>query len=267
VAPPSLLRIGFLTALGIALGTTVAGAQQNGPWDFRNPAASRLQLEQVMARYQSAAQSPAYSQRLRASAAAAADSIRTRLTEGDLRAGDRIRLTVAEQPTLTDTFTVSEGPSLVLPVVGTMDLGGVLRSELEDRIALWVDSVYRGAVVHVVLLTRIAVVGGVARPGFYALPPDALVSDAITFAGGLAPDARLTDIYVERGRSRLWDADSLQSAMRQGRTLASLRLESGDRIIVPLPGSLTRNPTAFLQVLPYLVSLPLTMVSLVQLLK
>jgi len=267
VSHRSLWKIGVGAALCTALSARVAGAQQGGPWDYRAPAASRLQLEQVLARYQAAAQSPAYSQRLRASAATVADSIRARLGDGDLRAGDRLKLTVSEQLQLTDTFAVSNGPALVLPVVGTVALAGLLRSELQDRIAARVDSVYRGAVVRVVLLTRIAIMGGVARPGFYALPPDALVPDAITFAGGLAPEAQLNGIYVERGRGRLWGADSLQGAMREGRTLADLGVESGDRIVVPMPGALMRNPTALLQFLPYLISLPLTLVSLVQLLK
>ena len=259
--------IGAAALLCAGLLAPPAAAQQGDAWDFHAPNVARQQLEQVLARYQAAAQSPAYSAAFRAVAAVKADSVRARLRDGDLHAGDRLRLTVEEQKVLSDSFTVTEGPALVLPVVGTVPLVGVLRSELQDRLTARVDSVYRDVTVQVVMLTRVAVMGGVMRPGFYSLPPDDLIPDAITVAGGLTPQAKLTDMYVERGRRRLWEGDSLQNAMRQGRTLAALGLEPGDRIVVPTPGALASNPTAFLQVLPYLVSLPLTIVSVVQLLK
>lgn len=242
------------------LSARAAGAQQSGQWDYRVPAASRQQLELVLARYQAAAQSPAYSERLRAMASTAADSIRARLTDGDLRVGDRLRLTVSEQPQLTDTFTVSEGPALVLPVIGSVALAGVLRSELQDRIAARVDSVYHNAVVHVVVLTRLAILGGVGRPGLYSFTSQALVADALTAAGGISPGAQLNDIYVERGRSRLMDADSLQILMRQGKTIGDLRLVDGDRIIVPV--SQPTNPLQTLQTFSYLLSLGLSLFTL-----
>jgi len=261
---PRLVAFAVTCELLMAPG---AFAQQHAPWDFHAPSISRVQLEDVLARYEAAAQSTAYSERVRAEAQSKADSIRARLKAGDMRVGDRLRLRVSDQALLTDTFVVSEGPVLVLPVIGSVPLEGVLRSEVEACIASRVDSVYRSAAVRVELLTRVAVMGGVARPGYYALPNDALLPDAISAAGGLAPDALLNGIYVERGLSRVWEPDSLQVAMRNGRTIADLGLQSGDRIVVPVPAELSRNPMAFLQFLPYLVSLPLTLVSLVQVLK
>ncbi|HXY20407.1 MAG TPA: hypothetical protein VEH83_10470, partial [Gemmatimonadales bacterium] len=123
-------------AAGLVLGLVVAApaaAQQPDPWDFRDPGISRQDLVQVLARYQAAAASPAYSAELRAEARSDADSIQARLRDGDMRVGDRLKLVVAEQKDLSDSFTVSQGPALVLPVVGTVPLQGVLRSELADR--------------------------------------------------------------------------------------------------------------------------------------
>ena len=264
---PGLYKVAVVALLWTAIPGSRAAAQQADPWNFRAPDISRQQLVQVLERYQAAAQSTVYGANLLAQARAAADSIRARLRDGDMHAGDRLRLTVAEQKALSDTFTVTAGPALVLPVVGSVPLAGVLRSELKDRLTRSVDSVYRDAAVQVVILTRIAIMGGVAHPGFYALAPDALIADAVTAAGGLVVDGRLTDIYIERGRGTLWQPDSLQNAMRRGMTLASLGLEPGDRIVVPVPGALSKNPTAFLQVLPYLIGLPLTLITLTQALK
>ena len=254
-----------LTFGAVLLGR-VAEAQQADPWDYRAPGISRQQLEGVVARYEAAAQSTAYSEALRARVRADADSARARLVGGDLRVGDRLRISVEGQPQLADTAAVvTAGPALVMPGIGTVALGGVLRSEVEAQLSQSVDRVYRGAVARVRLLTRVAVVGGVARPGFHALPSDALVDDAITAAGGLAGDSRLQDVYVERGRERLWDSDSLQVAMRARRTLGDLGIQDGDRIVIP-PPSLPRDPYRNIQMITALTSVPLSIFAILQLL-
>ncbi len=229
--------------------------------DYRAPGLTRQQLEQQQARLDAAARSPAYSEALRTRARADADSVRLRLRDGDFRVGDRILLSVEEQPTLAaNTLVVSTGPQLVMPQLGTVPLAGVLRSEAEALVARSVDRVYRGAVVHVRLLTRLAVIGGVGRPGFYSLSDEALIADVITAAGGPAPDAQLFEIYAERGRSRLWQPDSLQAAMQEGRTIAQLGLKDGDRIVVPRTGRV--NWETALRVVGYAITIPASIFAL-----
>lgn len=252
-------------ALGFALlAARPAAAQQNDPWDFRSRDATRSQLEQALVRYQAAATSTAYSDALRAQAARDADSIRIRLRDGDIRPGDRLRLTVEGQTTLSDSFAVSAGPALVLPVVGVINLKGVLRSELESRIAASVDSVYRNVTVRVELLTTLMAIGGVVKPGFYAMKTDAPIEDLISAAGGLGPTAAFSQAVIQRGRKVIFNADSVQVFMSERRTIASLGLRPGDQLYVPTVTP--RDPEMLVRTLSYVVTLPISLYTLYQLL-
>jgi len=257
-----MTNFGVSLALCAALLGRVAEAQQTDPWDYRAPGITRQQLEGVLARFEAAAQSPAYSEGLRARARADADSVRARLRDGDLRVGDRLRISVDGQPQLTDTSAViTAGPALEMPGIGTVPFDGVLRSEVEAHLSRNVDRVYRGAVARVRLLTRLVVVGGgVLRPGFYGIPSDALLSDAIAAAGGLVADVRLDEAYVERGRDRLWQPDSLRVAMREARTIGDLGMRDGDRVVVPRKGSVDLQ--RLVQVVSLAASLPFTLIAL-----
>ena len=159
---------------------------------------------------------------------------------------------VEGEQALSDTFTVGPGPELVLPQVGAVPLGGVLRSELKSRLDTHLAQYLRDPIVQVRPLLRILVEGEVARPGFYAVAPQQPLSDVITTAGGLTQRAKVTGIRVERGRDRIWGGDPLQQAMGRGYSLDQLNLRAGDRVLVPARGDFSRTAS----ILGALVALP-----------
>lgn len=155
-----------------------------------------------------------------------------RLTDGDFLVGDRLALAVAGEPTLTDTFTVREGQVLRLPNLPDIKLHGVLHAELQDTLAKDVAAFIKNPDVRVTPLVRVAVLGEVARPGYYSASADELVSSLFMQAGGLEHDSDLGKTEVRRGAETVYTAKMLQTAMAQGQTIDQLALRPGDQVVV-----------------------------------
>jgi len=147
--------------------------------------------------------------------------------------GDRILLSVEGDSALSDTFTVVQGPALRLPEIGDISLANVPRSGLESFLKSELGRYLNEPVVTTRALIRISVMGQVARPGFYAVPVDLVMPDALMVAGGATPDARLEKLQIIRGNSTLLSSASLQTAIARGATLDQLGVRAGDRIEVP----------------------------------
>jgi len=149
------------------------------------------------------------------------------------QAGDRILLRVEGDSALTDTFTVVAGPALRLPDVGEISLAGVSRTDLEAHLTQQLRRYIKDPVVQARALIRVSVVGEVTRPGFYAVPVDLVLPDALMLAGGATQLARVDRLLILRGSAPLWGGDRLQRAIAHGATLDQLGVQAGDRIQVP----------------------------------
>ena len=182
----------------------------------------------------------------------------SRLGSGALRVGDRIVLSVESEPTLTDTFTVRPGPSIDLPVLGTIQLTGVLREDVESHLTTEIGRFIKNPVVRAQTLVRIAVLGEVATPGFFALPANALLSDAITHAGGPTRDAEMKKLHISRRGTTVQQGENLRSALAAGWTLDDLRLQAGDELIIPR----RRDSERTVRMISLLVAIPLTVLAL-----
>jgi protein involved in polysaccharide export with SLBB domain len=206
--------------------------------------ATRSELEASLRQLDDQAQSVSANEQVRAKLAA----IRTRLAEGDFRTGDRVAISVkgdvppaAGAPTsvrplerqLSDTFTVGSQQQLTLPVVGVVTLRGVLRSELDAHLTEEIGRFVRDPVLDAWPLIRISVQGAVARPGYYTLPIDAALSNALMAAGGPARGAKIGKLRIERDGKPVWAGNSLQRAIAEGRTLGEMSLLPGDQFTLP----------------------------------
>jgi protein involved in polysaccharide export with SLBB domain len=221
--------IGLAATLVVSTATPAAGQDA---WDPSRVYASRSGLDSLARRFELSAESPAYSEVLRAEAAREATSLRSRLREGDFQVGDRIVLAVEREEALTDSFTVETGPAIQLPAVGRVSLAGVLRAEVEDHLTRELGQYIRNPTVRARTMIRISVTGEVGQPGFYAVPSQLLVTDVLAQAGQITSQADIGKIRIERAGRTIWDNEALGPEIIEGRTLDQLGVRAGDRIFV-----------------------------------
>lgn len=228
------MRTRFVLSLAsaILLAGSLSAAAQTPNWDATGLQLTRAELQDLLRRFEETAQMEGYSADLRRQAAAEAAIVRQRLEEGDLRVGDRVALTVENHAALTDTFNVVAGREIVLPEIGPIPLAGVLRSELQEHLTAQIGRFIRQPVVRARSLIRLEIMGAVGRAGFYTMPSDILLSDALMVAGG-PQDAALDRMRIERGDEVIWGSERLREAIVEGRTLDQLSLRAGDTILVP----------------------------------
>jgi protein involved in polysaccharide export with SLBB domain len=161
-----------------------------------------------------------------------ASALQARLRDGDFRPGDRIALAIDGNVTMNDTLAVTAGPKITVKDIGEISLAGILRSELQGHLTKQIAKYIRDANVRSTPLVRLSVLGPVSKPGFYYMPTDIPVSDAIMRAGGPAPTADLGKTVIRRDTKDLYDSRNTRTALNDGRTLDQLSLRDGDSIEV-----------------------------------
>jgi len=161
-----------------------------------------------------------------------AATIRARLRDGDFDVGDRILLSVRGDSTISDTVTVRAGRMIRLANIPDISLQGVLRSELQDYLTTQLARYIKHPDVQTTSLVRVAVMGSVAKPGFYQLPADLALADAIMIAGGPTTTADVDKTQIKRGTDTIYSSDLLGQEVAKGATLDQLNIRPGDQIMI-----------------------------------
>ena len=250
--PSSPLMHGFRAVILLGAGfvslAADLSAQKEAPAPPARLEASRADLEAI------AAHPP------RGMSSANLQAVQQRLANGDFNVGSRILIEVQGDTTYSDTFTVRTGQILALPSLPPLSLEGVLRSESDSVIAEFLSRYLRNPEVRVTPLMRVGVLGGVARPGFYDVPAQTLLSDVVMGAGGLNAVGSMSRTRINRGNTVVMDSKATNIAIANGATLDLMNLQSGDNINVGV-----QNPGATLskvQIITALLAIPLMIVSI-----
>jgi hypothetical protein len=161
-----------------------------------------------------------------------AAAIRQRLRDGDLQVGDRVIVSFVSDAVHRDTVVVRAERSLELLGMVVVPVTGVLRSELKDRVSAEVLKYVKAEKIEVTPLMRVAVLGAVARPGYFAFPSDIALTDAIMGAGGPTSSAAVDRSIVRRRSQQYRSAGETSKAIAGGLTLDQFGLSAGDELVV-----------------------------------
>ena len=143
-----------------------------------------------------------------------------------LDAGDKLRVVVYGQEGLTNTYAISAGGSITMPLIGAVPARGRTPAGLAADIAAKLRAGFirdPSVAVEIEAYRPFFILGEVAAPGQYPYVPNMSVESAVAIAGGFSPRAR-------RDRVTLTHTDSSGSM----RTIVPLGtpLNPGDTVLV-----------------------------------
>ena len=128
-----------------------------------------------------------------------------------LGSGDRIRLAVFRDETLSGEFTLDGAGNFAMPLLGEVQAGGLTARELEARIRdkLVAEDLLRDPQVSIEVLNYrpFYILGEVRAPGSYAYVNGMTVLNAVALAGGFSYRAKQDDFLLQRGGSNVQGAE------------------------------------------------------------
>ncbi len=143
-----------------------------------------------------------------------------------LGAGDKVRITVFEQESLTNTYSVDQSGYLAFPLIGSVPARGYTVQQLEGEIAGQLRAGYLRDPDISVEMDRyrpIFVMGEVGASGQYSYVPGMTVQKAIAAAGGFSPRGYQGNVDITR---------DINGKVMTGRVRTSDPLLPGDTIYV-----------------------------------
>lgn len=132
-----------------------------------------------------------------------------------LGAGDRVRVTVFNEPSLTGEYNITPGGALAFPLIGVVAAGGrtidAVQQELTAKLAEGYVNDPRVSV-EVLNYRPFYILGEVNRPGEYSYASGMTVEQAIARAGGFTYRANEKTVFLRRQTGKAESAVPLRSA-------------------------------------------------------
>jgi protein involved in polysaccharide export with SLBB domain len=194
---------------------------------------TRAEIQAALDEIQKGLASTGYSIALRGSKEQMAAVLRDRLTEGDIRPGDQIKITVLGETSLSGVYDVSPARTILLPGGMEVSVRGVLRSEIQDYLTTQFKKYVVDPTVTAMPCVRLQIFGAIGSPGFFCAPAGMLLSRVIQDNGhGPANNAQFKKSQIRRNGQVVVDGSEFQDAIFKGRTLDQLNVQAGDEIVV-----------------------------------
>jgi polysaccharide export outer membrane protein len=159
--------------------------------------------------------------------------------EYKVQAGDTIDVSVWKEEDLKLTAVIRPDGKFSFPLAGEVQASGrtatEIRSDIENRLKVYISDPVVTVSVPIVDGNRIYVIGQVTKPGMFVMNPRVNVVQALSLSGGTTPFAKLDDILVIRTVNGVQRAIPFRySLVTSGKDLSqNIMLESGDVVLVP----------------------------------
>jgi polysaccharide export outer membrane protein len=143
-----------------------------------------------------------------------------------LDSGDRLRISVFEQQSLTNTYTVDQAGYIAFPLIGQVAARGSTVAKLEGVIAQKLKQGFLrdpDVTIEIDRYRSIFIMGEVGQPGQYSYVPGMTVMNAIAVSGGFTPRANQHDFDITR---------NINGNILTGRVLITDPILAGDTIYV-----------------------------------
>jgi polysaccharide export outer membrane protein len=144
-----------------------------------------------------------------------------------LDTGDRLRVVVYDQPSLTNIYEVDQSGRVSMPLIADVDARGATTDELAQRIEARLATAYLrepDVTVEVSAYRPFFVLGEVQTPGQFAYVPGITAETAIAMAGGFSDRANKRTVRVSR---------TLNGKLVEARVRVIEPIRPGDTIYVP----------------------------------
>lgn len=132
-----------------------------------------------------------------------------------LGAGDRVRVTVFNEPALTGEYNITPGGALAFPLIGVVNAGGRTIDTVQQELTAKLGEGYVNdprVSLEVLTYRPFYILGEVNRPGEYSYASGMTVEQAIARAGGFTYRANEKTVFLRRQKGTGESAVPLRSA-------------------------------------------------------
>ena len=153
--------------------------------------------------------------------------------------GDEVLVRLSGPESFNSQLTVDSSGAIYIPKVGTIQVAGLRFDQLQPRIAVALNRVFRNYNLSVDLgqlrSIQVYVVGEARRPGSYTISSLSTVLNALYVSGGPSAQGSLRRITVRRAGQQPQEFD-LYDLVLNGDQAKDIRLEQNDTIYIPAAG-------------------------------
>ncbi len=167
-----------------------------------------------------------------------------------IKPGDQLEITVWGYPEFNTTATVNEFGAITVPLLGEVAAAGMTTTEftasLKQHLAAYIKGETRVTVAHIQMNQKINVMGSVTKQSSLPVFGEITLVQAITEAGGPAPDADLSHVRIFRtGSGNSFVVVNLTRHLEEGNIQDMPLVRAGDTVFVPQQEDLLKDLSGF----------------------